>query len=66
MKLIIDLKRVPCGSKRWRCSFCKELTMSDIYTLSKKSKDGSLFELTMCVDCVIKRVFRKSDIDRLK
>lgn len=66
MKLIIDLKRIPCGDKRWRCPSCHELTKSDVYTLSKKSKDGSLFEMLMCVECIHKRLFRKSDIEKIK
>lgn len=65
-KLILDLKRTQCGSKRWRCPQCNVLTKGDIYTLSKKTPDGSLFELIMCVMCASKRLFRKADVEKVQ
>lgn len=65
-KLIIDLKRSTSGKKRWRCPQCNELGGGDSYEISKKRQDGSLFSLTMCVECLNKRLFKKVDLERMK
>ncbi len=62
-KNILELERKVSKGKRQRCPQCDELH-TDMYTITDKRVDGSIFALMMCYGCLRSRFFFKKDYEK--